>query len=67
MAESHGNNDNTGNGYYGYFQFLESTWLSLGMTGYPHYFSLWIQYQAAQRLQIRSGWGQWSTAKGCGV
>lgn len=51
---------NTGNGYYGAFQFSKSTWDSMG-TGiaYPHHASYEVQKDAAIRLQARSGWGQW--------
>lgn len=56
-----GNNPakNTGNGYYGAFQFLPSTWHSLGLPGLPHTYSYEAQLAAAKRLQARSGWGQW--------
>ncbi|MGH9127302.1 MAG: transglycosylase family protein [Acidimicrobiales bacterium] len=59
--------DNTGNGYYGAYQFLEATWLSLGGTGYPNQAPPAVQDAMAQELQQRSGWGQWSTAGLCGV
>jgi resuscitation-promoting factor RpfB len=49
----------TGNGYYGAFQFLPSTWRSIGETGLPHQFSYEHQLEAAKRLQARSGWSQW--------
>lgn len=56
-----GNNPqkNTGNGFYGAFQFLPSTWRSLGERGLPHQVSYATQLAAAKRLQARSGWGQW--------
>lgn len=50
---------NTGNGYYGAYQFSLSTWRSLGYGGYPHQASPATQDAAARRLQARSGWGQW--------
>lgn len=50
---------NTGNGYYGAFQFSLGTWQSVGGTGYPHQFSYEVQKQFAIKLQSRSGWGQW--------
>lgn len=50
---------NTGNGYFGAYQFLLSTWQGLGYSGYPHEASPAIQDQAARELQARSGWGQW--------
>lgn len=60
-CESHGNyQTNTGNGYYGAYQFSAGTWNSMN-TGYeradlapPE-----VQDEAAKRLQARSGWGQW--------
>ncbi len=60
-CESHGNYaTNTGNGYYGAYQFSAGTWNSMN-TGYeradlapPE-----VQDDAARRLQARSGWGQW--------
>lgn len=61
MCETGGkmNNPNTGNGYYGYFQFSLGTWQSVGGTGYPHEHSYETQKAFAQKLQARSGWGQW--------
>ena len=36
-CESHGDyTENTGNGYYGAYQFSVTTWQSLGYTGMPH-------------------------------
>lgn len=60
LCESGGNPAiSTGNGYYGAFQFLPSTWWSVGGTGYPHEHSYETQLHFAQVLQARSGWGQW--------
>jgi hypothetical protein len=50
---------NTGNGYYGAYQFSLSTWRSLGYRGRPHEAAPGVQDQAASRLAARSGWGQW--------
>lgn len=50
---------NSGNGYYGGIQFSLSTWRSLGGTGYPHEHSRETQIALGQKLQARSGWGQW--------
>ena len=59
-CESGGNAaTNTGNGYYGAFQFSLPTWRSVGETGLPSDYSYSHQRAAAQRLQARSGWGQW--------
>lgn len=51
---------NSGNGYYGAYQFSASTWRSMG-TGYERadLAPPAVQDDAAQRLQARSGWGQW--------
>ncbi|NNN21472.1 MAG: hypothetical protein HKL80_05655 [Acidimicrobiales bacterium] len=51
--------DNTGNGYYGAYQFSLPTWESLGFTGLPSSAAPYVQDEAAQMLQARSGWGQW--------
>lgn len=61
MCETGGkmDNPNTGNGYYGYFQFSLGTWQSVGGSGYPHEHSYGTQLAFAQKLQARSGWGQW--------
>lgn len=59
-CESGGNYQiNTGNGYYGAYQFSASTWRSLGYSGLPHNASPATQDRAARELQARSGWGQW--------
>jgi hypothetical protein len=58
---------NTGNGYYGAYQFSLSTWRSVGGTGLPSEAPPAVQDALAQKLQQRSGWGQWSTAHRCGV
>jgi hypothetical protein len=49
----------SGNGYYGAYQFSLATWRSVGETGNPAEYSYAHQTAAAQRLQARSGWGQW--------
>lgn len=59
-CESNGNyQDDTGNGYYGAYQFSEGTWLNLGFSGYPYEAPASVQDQAAYDLESRSGWGQW--------
>lgn len=50
---------NTGNGYYGAYQFSPTTWWGVGGSGYPHNASPAEQDKRAQILQARSGWGQW--------
>ena len=60
QCESGGNyQENTGNGFYGAYQFVWSTWTSMGYPGRPDQEPPAMQDQAAQRLQARSGWGQW--------
>lgn len=54
----------------GYYQFLDSTWRSVGGSGRAQDASYEEQTMRAQMLQQRSGWGQWSTAyhaKACGA
>jgi hypothetical protein len=50
---------NSGNGFYGAYQFHPRTWRTLGYPGLPHEAPPEMQDEAAQRLQARSGWGQW--------
>lgn len=50
---------NTGNGFYGAYQFTQQTWTNLGYPGRPDQEPPAMQDQAAQRLQAESGWGQW--------
>jgi len=63
QCESGGNwSMNTGNGFYGGLQFMQSTWVSVGGTRYapaPHLASREQQIAAAETLLARSGWGQW--------
>jgi hypothetical protein len=60
MCESDGDYSiNTGNGFYGAYQFALSAWLGLGFTGLPSAAPPAVQDRAAQELQARSGWGQW--------
>jgi hypothetical protein len=60
LCES-GNNyaEDTGNGYYGAYQFALGTWWGLGYTGVPSNASPAVQDQAAEKLQAEAGWGQW--------
>ncbi len=61
QCESGGNYAaNTGNGFYGAYQFSLGTWGSLG-TGYgrPDAAPPAVQDDAARRLQQHAGWGQW--------
>jgi hypothetical protein len=50
---------NTGNGYYGAYQFSQQTWNNLGYSGRPDLGSPAMQDAAAQKLQQEAGWGQW--------
>jgi len=50
---------NSGNGYYGAYQFSAGTWRSLGYKGLPHQAPAEVQDEAARKLQARGGWGQW--------
>jgi hypothetical protein len=67
--ESGGNYaENTGNGYYGAYQFALGTWQGLGYSGLPSNASPATQDAAAQRLQAESGWGSWPvSSRECGV
>lgn len=59
---------NTGNGFYGAYQFLLSTWQSVGGEGYPHQASEEEQNYRAWVLWQRSGWAPWpNTARYCGL
>ena len=56
------NNDygaNTGNGYYGAYQFALSTWEWLGYGGYPHEAPPSVQDEAALALYNIYGWSPW--------
>lgn len=50
---------NTGNGYYGLYQFSLPTWQAMGGSGLPSEASASEQTMRAQKLQAQSGWGQW--------
>jgi peptidoglycan hydrolase CwlO-like protein len=60
QCESGGNYaENSGNGYYGAYQFSQQTWTYLGYPGRPDLAPPAMQDAAAQKLQAQSGWGQW--------
>lgn len=60
QCESSGNYaENSGNGYYGAYQFSQATWTWLGYPGRPDQEPPAMQDAAAQKLQAQSGWGQW--------
>lgn len=50
---------NSGNGYYGAYQFLVSTWQANGGSGRPDQASPSEQDRIAQLLQSRRGWTPW--------
>jgi hypothetical protein len=51
--------ENTGNGFFGAYQFSQATWSGLGYPGRPDLESHQMQDQAAMRLQAARGWSQW--------
>ena len=64
-CESGGNySTNTGNGFYGAYQFLASTWASVGGSGLPHEASSREQDERAAYLYRLSGSSPWPV---CGV
>src|SRR5260221_5891528 len=67
-CESHDNYwANTGNGYYGAYQFSASTWHALGYSGTADQWPWWVQDDAAARLQRerrRSPWPGCARAMG---
>jgi Transglycosylase-like domain len=68
MCES-GNNyrANTGNGYYGAYQFDLSTWRSVGGTGLPSDASPAEQDYRARLLYQARGWAPWGCARTLGL
>lgn len=64
MCESSGNaRANTGNGYYGMWQFDLSTWQSVGGTGLPSDASVEEQVARARALYEVRGWQPWGCAR----
>jgi len=57
----------TGNGYYGAYQDLLSTWEAAGGTGLPSDAPPAVQDQINYQIWLSGGWGQWSTAGSCGL
>lgn len=53
---------NTGNGYYGAYQFDLATWKSVGGTGYPNQASKTEQDKRALILYRERGWQPWTCA-----
>lgn len=58
---------NTGNGYYGAYQFDLSTWRSVGGTGYPNRASKGEQDARALILYRKRGWQPWTCASILGL
>jgi hypothetical protein len=50
---------NTGNGFYGAYQFDLGTWQGLGYSGRPDQAAPAVQDEAAQRLYNSRGWSPW--------
>ena len=66
LCESGGNyQDNTGNGYYGAYQFSPSTWHRLGLSGLPSDAPPSVQDQAIVENTNRSGGGLAGQNPGC--
>jgi hypothetical protein len=62
MCESSGNYAiNTGNGYYGAYQFDLPTWEGLGFSGLPNLNNPATQDAAAYKLYGERGWAPWPT------
>ena len=60
QCESSGNYlVNTGNGYYGAYQFDQATWESVGGSGRPHWAEPVVQDARARLLHARRGWQPW--------
>jgi muramidase (phage lysozyme) len=59
-CESRGNyRTNTGNGFFGAYQFLPSTWRAVGGRGMPHLASPAEQDYRAALLYVAQGPGPW--------
>lgn len=60
MCESGGNySTDTGNGFYGAYQFTQSSWEAVGGNGNPAAAPPWEQDMRALRLRNMSGTGNW--------
>jgi Transglycosylase-like domain len=59
-CESAGNyHEDTGNGYYGAYQFSLATWHSMGGQGRPDEAGVAVQDALARRLEAVAGWRSW--------
>jgi hypothetical protein len=60
MCESGDNyRADTGNGYFGAYQFAPATWHGLGFHGRPDHAKHTTQNRAARKLHAREGWKAW--------
>ncbi len=60
LCEASGNyRINTGNGFYGAYQFDLATWHSLGLPGRADQAPAAVQDRAASALEAQRGWGPW--------
>lgn len=58
----------TGNGYYGMYQFTLGSWQAAGGSGNPADASAAEQTAVAERVQQQQGWGAWPvTSRECGA
>jgi hypothetical protein len=68
LCESGDNySDDTGNGYYGGYQFDLQTWHRLGGTGHPNQAAPLEQDRLARALYRERGWSSWSCARILGL
>jgi hypothetical protein len=51
--------EDTGNGYFGAYQFAPSTWKALGFKGRPDRAKAATQNHAARKLHREAGWSAW--------
>ncbi|HUY06021.1 MAG TPA: transglycosylase family protein [Acidimicrobiales bacterium] len=51
--------ENSGNGYYGAYQFTITSWNQIGEVGFPNLATPAVQDEAAQRLMAIQGWHAW--------
>jgi muramidase (phage lysozyme) len=60
--------ENTGNGYYGAYQDLLSTWEAYGGSGLPSNASPAEQDAINYQIYLSGGWGEWPvSSRLCGV
>jgi hypothetical protein len=60
LCESSDNyRENTGNGYFGAYQFATRTWHGLGFNGRPDQATAATQNRAARKMHSENGWAAW--------